>query len=246
VRIVRPVLAAFATLAIACFSVLAQETPAQPPAQSKQPEIHVTYLNVCTPSEEETKELSSALERIPLKPPFSGDFEVARGRSSATGGEIAARLTGGNVPPATWVRLRREMASGFFANVQYTMTRDDTGLSEVLVFRVRDPKELMQIAFTDSVTRAEPATVLATDTPVARVKLERFGKSSVGLSRCPAVDQKQYQALFQRASQVMAAYRSLLGARKTVPAEFARLGNPRPRAAAPKPAASAATTPQKP
>lgn len=221
----------------------AQDPPAAPPAQ-KPPEIHVTYLNVCTPSDEEAKELAAALARVPLVPPFAQDFEVSRGRSASSGGEIAARLTGGNLPPSTFVRMRREFASGFFANVQYSMTRDENGVFEVLVFRVRDPKELMQIALTDSVTGGTPAAVLATDTPVARVKLERFGKSSVGLSRCPAADQKVYEPIFRSASRVMSSYRDLLGARKTVPAEFARLGTARPKPAA-KPAGPAAK-PQKP
>lgn len=238
-----------ACLAALSFSTLAlpQEQPARPPAEQKTPEIHVTYLNVCAPDEHETKELTSALAKIPLQPPFASDFEVARGRSTVTGGEIAARLTGGNLPPSTWVRLRREFGSGFFANVQYSMTRDENGLFEVLVFRVRDPKELMQVAFTDSVTRGDPTAVLATDTPPSRIKLERFGKSSVGLSRCPAVDQKQYEPLFRSAARVMSSYRDLLGARRTVPAEFARLGSGKPKPAG-KPAAPgpAAATPQKP
>jgi hypothetical protein len=238
------VFAPLAALSLSCIA-FTQDQPAAPPAAQKTPEIHVTYLNVCAPDDGETKELTSALARIPLQPPFSSDFEVARGRSSVTGGEIAARLTGGNLPPSTWVRLRREFASGFFANVQYSMTRDENGLFEVLVFRVRDPKELMQVAFTDSVNHGNPTAVLATDTPPSRIKLERFGKSSVGLSRCPAVDQKQYEPLFRSAARVMAAYRDLLGARKTVPAEFTRLGAPKAKAAAPKPAASAAP-PQKP
>lgn len=209
--------------------------------------MQVTFLNVCTPDEGETKDLTGALGRIPLVPPFSRDFEVARGRSTVTGGEIAARLTGGNVPPSTWVRVRREFASGYFANVQYTMTRDENGLFEVLVFRLRDPKDLMQVAFTDSANGTDPATMLATDTPPSRVRLERFGKSSVGLSRCPAVDQKQYDPLFRSAARVMKAYRDLLGIRTTVPAEFARLGPAKApakgKATASKPAPAA---PQKP
>lgn len=229
-------IAAFALFAFAVFS---QDQPAQPPAASgqKEPQMQVTFLNVCTPDEGETKEISSALSRIPLTPPFGSDFEVARGRSSATGGEIAARLTGGNVPPATWVRLRREFASGYFANVQYTMTRDESGLFEVLVFRVRDPKELMQVTLTDSASATNPATMLAADTPPSRLRLERYAKSSVGLSRCPAVDQKQYEPLFRSAARIMAAYRDSLGARRTVPAEFTRIAPAKAKPAAPKPAA---------
>lgn len=241
----RTLCVATTSLLLAC-ALSAQEQAAPPQAEQKTPEIHVTYLNVCTPSDEETQQLSSALAKIPLEPPFASDFEVSRGRSTSSGGEIAARLTGGNLPPSTFVRLRREFASGFFANVQYSMTRDENGVFEVLVFRVRDPKDLMQIALTDSVTGGNPATVMATDTPVARVKLERFGKSSVGLSRCPAADQKPYEPLFRSASRVMSRYRTLLGARSTVPAEFARLGTGKSKPPA-KPAAGAAgAKPQKP
>ena len=235
---------AFATLLLLAAAAAGQDQPA--PLPPKEPQIQVTYLNVCTPEPDETKELTGALAKVPLVPPFSSDFEVARGRSTVTGGEIAARLTGGNVPPSTWVRMRREFASGFFANVQYTMTRDENGLFEVLVFRVRDPKELMQVTLTDSANGANPTAMLATDTPPSRIRLERFAKTSVGLSRCPAADQKQYEPLFRSAARIMATYRDLLGVRKTVPAEFSRLGPaapPKGKGAASKPLAA---TPQKP
>jgi hypothetical protein len=75
-----------------------------------------------------------------------------------------------------------------------------------------------------------PATMLGTSTPASRIKLERFGKSSVVLARCsaseagPAPDQSAYEPLFQSASAVLSNYRGLLGARTTVPEELARLG----------------------
>ena len=53
---------------------------------------------------------------------------------------------------------------------------------ETLIFHVRDPKDLMQVAIEEdnasSVTT--PAAMLGTNTPAGRIKLERFGKSSVG------------------------------------------------------------------
>lgn len=228
--------------ALAATPAAAQDQPAAPPQQPGQPQIQVTYLNVCTPSDEEKKQLASALDKIPLKPPFAADFEVARGKTTMTGGELAARLAGGNVPPSTWVRMRREFGSGFFSNAQYLMTRDDNGIVETLVFRVRDPKELMQVAISVTVSSSDPATVLATDTPAGRVKLERFGKSSVGLTRCPGADQKAYEPLFQSASRILSSYRDLLGARRTVAAEFARMGTGQP--AKPK-KTSAAPAPEK-
>jgi hypothetical protein len=230
-----------ALLLLAVIAV-AQEPPAATPAPGPQePKIHVTYLNVCTPPDEEKKALMEALAHVPAKPPLASDFEVARGRSSMSGSDLAARLAGGSLPPSTWVRMRREFASGYFANAQYSMTRDDSGIAEVLVFRVRDPKDLMQVAISDSVTSTDPGAVLAVDTPAARVKLERFGKASVALAHCPGADQSAYQPIFNQASQLLAAYRDLLGARRTVPAEFARLGG----TAKPKPAPAPAK-PQKP
>ena len=72
--------------------------------------------------------------------------------------------------------------------------------------------------------------MLSTSTPVSRVKLERFGKSSVVLARCsgeegsPATDQSAYEPIFHAASSIMERYRDALGARKMVPGELVRLG----------------------
>jgi hypothetical protein len=72
--------------------------------------------------------------------------------------------------------------------------------------------------------------MLSTSTPVSRVKLERFGKSSVVLARCsgtegnPATDQTKYEPIFQAASAIMERYRDALGARQMVPEELARMG----------------------
>lgn len=223
----------------------------------ESPQVRVNYLNVCTPSDDEKKEIAAALQRISLQPAFAADFEVARGRSSMAEPGSPARVVFeraglGDVPPSTWVRVRREFPpSAYLSNVQYSMTRDDSSIVETLVFRVRDPKDLLQIAISDSVTGTNvPAAVLAADTPAARVKLERFGKSSVVLARCPAAGQAAYDDLFRSASAVLAKYRDLLGIRRTVPAEFARIpaaagkkkpvahpgGNGAARPAAPAPA----------
>jgi hypothetical protein len=83
--------------------------------------------------------------------------------------------------------------------------------------------------------------MLSTSTPASRVKLERFGKSSVVLARCaateaaPPPDQSAYEPLFQAASSVLSNYRGLLNARTTVPEELARLDGV--NQAKPKPAA---------
>ncbi|MDP9267733.1 MAG: hypothetical protein M3P27_05325 [Acidobacteriota bacterium] len=240
---------ALLVLSIATFAphTFSQDQPQPPPAgETKQPEVHVTYLNVCTPQDDEKKLLTDTLARIPAQPGFSSDFEVARGRTGVTSGELAAKLAGaGALPPSTWVRMRREFAKGYWANVQYSMTRDEAGIAEVLVFRVRDPKEVMQVAISDTVTVTDPASVLAADTPAARIKIERFGKSSVGLTHCPGADQKAYQSLFRGASRTLSLYRDLLGARTGVPAEFARLGGGAPKSTA-KPKKPAGTAPASP
>ena len=215
--------AALTLLARSQSNAQSPQTP-PPPAEQKQPEVHVTYLNVCTPPDDEKKLLGDMLAHISASPAFSADFEISRGRTGATTGELAAKLAGGALPPSSWVRMRHDLSSGYYANVQYSMTRDENGIVEVLVFRVRDPKEVMQVALSDSVTVTDPGIVLSADTPAARVKIERFGKSSVGLAHCPGADQREYEPLFRSANKVLASYRDLLGIRRTVPAEFSRLG----------------------
>ncbi len=118
-----------------------------------------------------------------------------------------------------------------FSTVQYSFSTDPKNMVETLVFRVRDPKDLMQVSIEDSASAVTtPAAMLTTNTPATRIKLERFGKSSVVLARCyatdtgPAPDQSAYEPLFQSASTIVANYRGLLGARRMVPEELARLG----------------------
>ncbi len=116
-------------------------------------------------------------------------------------------------------------------------------MAETLVFHVRDPKDLLEIAIEDSASAVTtPASMLATNTPVNRVKLERFGKSSIVLARCagtentPPPDQSAYEPLFQDASKVMENYRAFVAARSTVPQELTRVGSGAAKPAA-KPAA---------
>jgi hypothetical protein len=99
------------------------------------------------------------------------------------------------------------------------------------VFRLRDPKDLLEISLearASSVT--SPAAMLTTSTPAGRIKLERFGKSSVVLARCsgqdgaPPVDQSKYQPLFTSATAILTDYRGLLEAKKLIPEELARMG----------------------
>jgi hypothetical protein len=207
----------------------------QPPASSQQPPVKVNVINVCAPSADQQKELSAALARVPGTPAFSKDYEVARGHSTL---DQSAPIPGmqplppGAVSAADWVRVRREFPGAtLFSNVQYSFSVDSTNMVETLVLRVREPKDLMEVSIEDSAsTVASAAAMLSTSTPVSRVKLERFGKSSVVLARCsggegnPATDQSAYEPIFRAASSIMERYRDALGARKMVPEELARLG----------------------
>ena len=204
---------------------------------SQQPQVKVNVLNVCTPSAEEQREISSALAKIPKQPLFSEDFEVDRGRSTLPESAnllqpTAATPASADSATASWVRIRRELAvQALFSTVQYSFSVDRRNMVETLVFRVRDPKDLMQVSVEDSAsTVTSPAAMLTTSTPASRIKLERFGKSSVVLARCsaseagPPPDQTAYEPLFQSATAIVTNYRHLLGARSTIPAELARIG----------------------
>jgi hypothetical protein len=203
-------------------------------------------LNVCTPSAEEQKEISAALARIPRQPLFASDFEVSRGRSTLSdmpnflqAGQTAQVSSDPSV--ARYVRIRHEFAvQALFSSVQYSFSSDGQNMVETLVLHVRDPKDLIQVSLEDSasaVTSAE--AMLTSNTPVNRVRLERFGKSSVALARCsageggPAPDQSVYEPLFRSASDVLSNYRAVLGVKKTVPEELTKIN------AAPKPKVTA-------
>jgi hypothetical protein len=204
-------------------------------AFAQQPPVKVNVLNVCKPSADEQKELSSALAKVPGKPVFSTDYEVARGHSTldqSTPIPGMQPLPPGAVSAADWVRMRREFPdASLFSNVQYSFSVDSTNMVETLVLRVREPKDMMQVSIEDSASAVASATaMLSSSTPVSRVKLERFGKSSVVLARCtgeegsPATDQTAYEPIFHAASSIMERYRDALGARKMVPQELARMG----------------------
>jgi hypothetical protein len=216
-------------------------------ALAQQPPVKVNVLNVCTPSADEQKELSSALAKVPGKVAFASDFEVARGHSTldaSTPIPGMQPMPAGTTSSADWVRVRREFPeSAPFTNAQYSFSVDAKNMVETLVLRVREPKDLMQISIEDSAsTVASPTAMLTSNTPVSRIKLERFGKPSVVLARCSgtegaATDQAAYAPLFKAASSIMGHYRDALGVRRMVPQELARMsaGTPvKPRSAANK------------
>jgi hypothetical protein len=223
----------------------AQLSSSQPGAEqqnSSQPKVKVNVLNVCTPSVDDQKELTSALGKIPAKPAFGADYEISRGHSildpntpipgmeQIAGGAAAAATA--SAASADWVRIRREFPSAnLFSNVQYSFSVDSANMVETLVLRVRDPKDVMEISIEDSASAVTTAAaMLSTSTPVSRIRLERFGKSSIALARCPgtadspAPDQSMFEPIFRSASATMERYRGVLGARRMIPQELARLG----------------------
>jgi hypothetical protein len=199
-----------ATLVVLTACAWAQESK----APRATPPIQVNVVNVCRPDAEEQKEMVSVLRRIPARPAFASDFEITRGRSTAP-----------NAPVSNWVRLRREFGAGEpFTSVQYAITVDEKGIAETLVFHPRDSSDIVQVSLEDNVTSGTPAEVLASDTPANRLRVERMGKASRGLARCPEVDQSAYEPLFTQASEVFTRYRRALRIASTCGAELSRLG----------------------
>ncbi len=202
---------------------------------AQEPPVKVNVLNVCTPSAEDQKELSSVLAKVPAKPAFSADYEVARGRSTLSQGTQIPGLP--SMPTsagstANWVRVRHEFPdSSLFTNAQYSFSVDASNMVETLVFHVREPQDVVQISIEDSASSVtSAASMLASNTPISRVKLERFGKPSVVLARCSAAEgsaaaeQSAYEPIFRSASALMNRYRDALGVRRMVPQELVRLG----------------------
>jgi hypothetical protein len=214
--------------------VLAQEPASNP--QSNQPQVKVNMLNVCSPSAEEQKEIAAALARVPKEPLFGSDFEVSRGVSTLS--DMPSFLSAGQNTHAAgepsvakYVRIRREFAvQALFARVQYSFSNDGQNMVETLVLHVRDPKDLIQVSIEDSASAvASSEAMLGSNSPASRIRLERFGKSSVALARClaaeggPAPDQSAYEPLFRGASEVLANYRNRLGVKIVVPEELAKI-----------------------
>src|ERR1700758_1666068 len=144
---------------------------------------------------------------------------------------------------ASYVRIRREFSvQALFASVQYSFSDDGQNMVETLVLHVRDPKDLIQVSLEDSASSVtSPEAMLTANSPASRIRLERFGKSSVALARCtasgdqPAPDQTAYEPLLRTASDVLTNYRGVLGVRSIVPDELAKVhASSGSKAAAPK------------
>ena len=190
---------------------IAQEKEKQ---EHKPPPVRVNILNVCMPAESEQKEIAAALARIPQRPGFGPDYEVTRGHTTTDDGNSS-----------DWVRIRREyLKDAPLRAVQFSFSVDAKDNRETAVFYSRDTKDVLQVALEDKVAAgSSPATVLASDTPVGHIRIERYGKPSLVLARCPDADQSTYEPLFRSASQIMSSYRTRLRARQIVPAELGRM-----------------------
>jgi len=246
-----PVITRFTILLILCSPVVfAQNAPQE--EKSATPQVKINYINVCAPSEDERKEMAAALARVPLKAPFSADFEVSRGHTTQTPDTTAfarAALPGAvqesddAASQSSWVRIRRDFSGTPFATAQYSISFDPKSVTETFVFRMRELKkdEVVQIALEDSISAAsDPIAVAQSETPVDHVKIERFGKGSLGLRRCAEADQSSLEPLFKSANEIAHRYRAALWVRESVPADLRRVGagggTPKPRARAQKPA----------
>jgi hypothetical protein len=200
--------------------VLAADAQESKPAA---PQVRVNYLNVCSPSEAEKSEISAALDRLPAKPHFAVDYEISRGRTTAAEDAVTAgqnaKMSDEKAGVSRWVRIRKEFPDQSpFSNVQYSFSVAEDKAAETLIFRLRDPKDLLQLTISDATTAlTNPAQNVTAKTPADRIRLERFGKSSLVLARCKESDQSQYEPLFQKASNILGLYRDLLGARTVVP-----------------------------
>jgi hypothetical protein len=196
---------------------VAQQAPAKPAQNSQQPPVRVTVLNVCRLSDAEAKTMTTALERIPLRPAFISDFEIARGITTVENAK------------SRWVRARHEFAPGGpFSTAQYTISLDAStsgsdALADTLVLRLRDPKEIVQVSVESAVTTGRPAEVLSPQSAQAsRIRLERAGATSIVLARCPDQDQSARESIFAAASRVLAAYRKAFHAGDEMTAELTR------------------------
>jgi hypothetical protein len=213
----------FTLLTLLAVGAAQQQQPPAPQTPDGKPQVKVNYLNVCTPGDEEQAILKGALAAVQAKPAFSADFEISRGRTTLK-----------DAPDARYVRLRRDFApESPLLTAQYSMSTDSTNTIEILVLRPRDPKEFLEVVMENRVSAgaAPPLTVLQSDTPTSRVRIERLSKGSAVLSRCPEVDQSAYEPFFRQASNIMAEYRAALGLRNAFRSDIAWL-NPAPKAAA--------------
>jgi len=203
----------------------AQQTPSPAPAEAPQTQIQVNFLNPCRPAPADLEEMGRALAGVKQTPKFSSDFEISRGLTTLT--EAEARAAGvaaaSGATPSAWVRIRREFPDKApLTDVQYSLSVDTGSASESLALHLRDSREVLQILISDAV-KGSAAQLVNADTPPERIRIERFGKSSIVLARCGGIDQSAYEPLFQTAGEILAKYRAAMAVKTVVPAELAHL-----------------------
>lgn len=202
---------------ILIFGVSLASAQQRPAHSGDKPQVRVNYLNVCAPSAEEQAVLKGALARGQIKPLFARDFEISRGQASLK-----------DAPDSKFVRLRRDFAGESpLLTAQYSISIDKDSTIETMVLRARDIKDFYELSLEDraSAGAAPPSAMLAVDTPVSRIRVERMGKSSVVLARCQDADQNAYEPLFRQASELMAQYRKALELNTAIRSEIAWLSN---------------------
>ena len=202
---------------------LAQDAPSAPGAPPTK--VQVNFLNPCHPAGADLEAIGRALAQVQERPSFTPDFEISRGLTTLTEAEAqaAGAPPGSAATPSTWVRIRREFPEkAILTDVQYSLSVEAGSTSEVLALHLRDSREVLEILISDSVT-GSPAEVVRVNTPPGRIRIERYGKASIVLARCGALDQSAYEPIFRMAAGIFEKYRTAMAVRTLVAAELARL-----------------------
>jgi len=172
-------------------------TAQQPLPHPQQVKVHV--LNPCTPSPQEQKEIAVPLPKVPKRPIFTPDFEVARGRSTL---DHDAIRSGGNT------RMSREPATA----------SDPTHLAQLSVAdnaaAVTGAAAMLGSAI--AVTRIRLERLGKRSVVLARCMASESN---------PPPDKSAYEPLSRDGSSLMDRHRTLLQARQTVPEELANVGS---------------------
>jgi hypothetical protein len=204
----------------------AQETPSAAGSAKSNPsktKIQVNFLNPCHPAAPDVEEMTRALERFKERPKFTSDFEISRGVTTLSESEARAAGVSAGGGPSSWVRIRHEFPEkAALSDAQYTLSIEGGGAAESLVLHSRESKDVMQVLISDSVA-GSATQALQVDTPPERIRVERFGKSSIVLARCAGMDQAAYEPVFQMAGDILEKYRAAMSVKAIVPGELARL-----------------------
>lgn len=201
---------------------------AQEPASSSggaAPKIQVNFMNPCHPAAGDLEAMGRALALVKERPRFAADFEISRGVTTLSEAEAraAGAPEGSSAVPSSWVRIRKEFPEkALLTDAQYSLSVEGDSASEALALHLRDSREVLQILISDTVS-GSAAQVVKSETAPDRIRIERFGKASIVLARCGAVDQSAYEPLFLAAGGILEQYRAAMAVKTVVPAELAHL-----------------------